>query len=74
MTKPGGYDNKNNNFMKKNNNNINNSKPLPPMQSISTTNNRASLQSARTGRVVVTQVSSDVWDYENDWLVLRFRF
>ena len=69
MTKPGSYENKNN-FMKKTSNN----KPLPLMQSVSTTNNRASLQSARTGRVVVTQVSSDVWDYENDWLADSFIF
>lgn len=63
MTKSSSYENRiTNNSLKKNNNN-----KQPIMQSASTINNRANLQSARAGRVVVTQVSNDVWEYENDW-------
>ena len=47
---------KNDSFLKK-------SKP----QTQQPNTNRSSLQSARSGRIVVAQVSSDVWNYENDW-------
>jgi hypothetical protein len=64
MTKPStSYDLKNNTTRKMI------VKPLQQQQP-----NRASVQSTHSGRVVVTQISNDVWSYENDWFDLSLNF